>query len=165
MRKTSGRRFLAVAVTIVVLGSGAMMAPSAVAQADASKERAEIRAVIEKQAAAWNQGDIASFMKSYEDSPETTFVGSASVQKGYGQVLERYRKNYATRELMGKLTFRELEVRLLPSASGKPEYAVVTGRFHLDRTAHGAQGKDDGIFSLVLHKMGEGWKIVLDHTA
>jgi uncharacterized protein (TIGR02246 family) len=165
MRKTSGWRILAVAVTIAVLGLGCVWARSAAAQVNESKEKAEIRAVIAAQAAAWNKGDIDSFMKTYEDSPETTFVGSTSVNKGYGQVLERYKKNYATRALMGTLTFRDLEVRLLPSASGKPEYALVTGHFHLERTEHGAAGKDDGIFSLVFHKTDGGWKIVLDHTA
>ena len=165
MRKTSGWRILAVAITIAVLSLGCSFVRSAAAQANEPKDTTEIRAVIAAQAAAWNKGDIDNFMKSYEDSPETTFVGAASVNKGYGQVLERYRKNYSTRELMGTLTFRDLEVRLLPSASGKPEYALVTGRFHLDRTAHGAASKDDGIFSLVFHKTDGAWKIVLDHTA
>ena len=45
------------------------------------------------------------------------------------------------------------------------EFAVVTGKFHLDRTAHGDAAKDDGIFSLVWRKGPKGWKIVLDHTS
>lgn len=165
MRKTRGQAILAAVMAVVVLGLGVVLPRKAAAQAHESAESAEIRAVIAAQAAAWNRGDIDTFMKSYEDSPETTFVGSASVNKGYSQVLERYKKNYATRELMGKLTFRDLEVRLLPSSAGKSEYALVTGRFHLERAAHGAAGKDDGIFSLVLHRTPGGWKIVLDHTA
>jgi ketosteroid isomerase-like protein len=66
---------------------------------------------------------------------------------------------------MGTLTFKELDIRLLPVASGVTEYAVVTGRFHLERTAKGTATKDDGIFSLVWHKGPGGWKILLDHTA
>jgi ketosteroid isomerase-like protein len=53
----------------------------------------------------------------------------------------------------------------LPTSAGVTEYAVVTGHFHLERTAKGAATKDDGIFSLVWHKGPAGWKIVLDHTA
>ena len=66
---------------------------------------------------------------------------------------------------MGKLTFRDLDIRLLPNACGKAELALATGRFHLDRTAHGSAAKDDGIFSLVLRKGPHGWKIIMDHTS
>jgi len=162
MRKMSAGRFLAVATVVALLGVSRL---PAAAQDGGTGEKAAIREVIAEQAAAWNEGDIERFMKTYEDSPETTFVGSATVNKGYGQVLERYRKNYGTRALMGTLTFRELEVRLLPSSSGKTEYALVTGRFHLERAEHASAAKDDGIFSLVFHKTAAGWKIVLDHTA
>ena len=36
-----------------------------------------------------------AFMQTYEDSPETTFIG-ASVRRGYGPILERYKKAYTT---------------------------------------------------------------------
>jgi len=128
-------------------------------------EEAAIHAVLDAQVAAWNRGDIPAFMATYEDSPETTFVGATSVNKGFTPILERYKRNYSTPEQMGKLTFKELDIRLLPATSGATEYAVVTGHFHLERTAKGAATKDDGIFSLVWHKGPGGWKIVLDHTA
>jgi ketosteroid isomerase-like protein len=128
-------------------------------------EEAAIRAVLNAQVAAWNRGDIPVFMASYEDSPETTFVGATSVNKGFAPILERYKQNYSTQEQMGKLTFKDLDIRLLPVSSGATEYAVVTGRFHLERTAKGTATKDDGIFSLVWHKGPGGWKILLDHTA
>jgi uncharacterized protein (TIGR02246 family) len=138
----------------------------AYAPAQGSKqEEAAIQAVIDAQVTSWNKGDVPAFMASYEESPETTFVGSTSIQKGFAKILERYKKNYTTREQMGTLTFHDLDIRLLPSSSGVTEYAVVTGHFHLDRTTHGAAAKDDGIFSLVWHKGPGGWKILLDHTA
>ena len=114
---------------------------------------------------AWNSGDIPAFMSSYEDSPETTFVGSTSINKGFKPILERYKAGYANKDQMGKLTFTDLEVRLLPTAAGPTEYAIVTGKFHLDRSAKGTATKDDGIFSLVWRKGPGGWKIVLDHTS
>jgi len=127
-------------------------------------EAASIRAVLTAQVNAWNQADIPAFMATYEDSPETTFVG-ADVHKGFASILERYKKSYSTKEQMGTLTFHDLDVRLLPTAKGEVEYAVVTGHFHLERTAKGEAKKDDGIFSLVWHKGPGGWKIVLDHTS
>ena len=125
---------------------------------------AALRAAIAAQVAAWNHADIPAFMKTYENSPETTFIGS-TVRKGFEPILERYRQAYATPEQMGTLTFTNLEVRLLPGSCGTVEYAVVTGNFHLERTTRGDAKKDDGIFSLVWHKGPEGWKILLDHTS
>ena len=133
------------------------------AQASRGDETA-IRAVIAAQVAAWNRADITGFMQTYENSPETTFIGS-TVRKGYEPILERYKQAYATPEQMGMLTFSNLEVRLMPESCGQVEYAVVTGNFHLDRKVQGDAKKDDGIFSLVWHKGPEGWKIMLDHTS
>jgi ketosteroid isomerase-like protein len=103
-------------------------------------------------------------METYENSPDTTFVG-LTVRKGYDTILQRYRQGYSTPDQMGHLTFSNIDVRLLPSSCGQPEYAVVTGNFHLDRTTHGEAKKDDGIFSLVWRRGPNGWKIVLDHTS
>jgi len=130
-----------------------------------ASEEAAIRAAMDAQVADWNRGDVAKFMAEYEDSPETTFVGATTIQQGFQTILERYKKNYVGREQMGTLTFHDLHIRLLPTSAGVTEYAVVTGHFHLERTAKGAATKDDGIFSLVWHKGPMGWKILLDHTA
>ena len=121
-------------------------------------------AALQAQAAAWNRADIPTFMQTYEDSTDTTFIGAA-VRKGFQPILKRYQENYSTREQMGTLTYSDLDIRLLPNGCGKTEIALVTGKFHLDRTAHGEAKKDDGIFSLVWRKGPQGWKIVLDHTS
>lgn len=130
----------------------------------AAEDEAAIRSAMQAQADAWNRGDIPTFMHTYEDSDDTTFVG-LTVRKGYQLILKRYQENYATREQMGTLSFSDLDVRLLPDGCGKNEIAIVTGKFHLERTAHGAAKKDDGIFSLVWRKGPQGWKIILDHTS
>jgi len=126
--------------------------------------QAAIRGAIDAQVAAWNRGDIPAFMQSYENSPETTFIG-LTLRKGYQPILQRYEQSYTNPEQMGKLTFSDIEIRLLPAACGQTEYAIVTGKFHLDRTTRGEAKKDDGIFSLVWHKGPQGWKIILDHTS
>jgi len=127
-------------------------------------DQGEIRAAIAAQVTAWNRADIPAFMRSYENSPATTFVGT-TVHKGYGPILERYKQAYATPEQMGTLSFDNLDVRMLPGSCGPVEYAVVTGNFHLERAAKGEAIKDDGIFSLVWHKGPQGWKIMLDHSS
>jgi ketosteroid isomerase-like protein len=137
--------------------------PAVRAQSVAGDE-ADLRAALAAQAAAWNRADIPAFMRTYEDSPETTFIG-ATVRKGYQPILQRYRQAYSTPDQMGVLTFTDIEVRLLPGSCAVAEFATVTGRFHLDRSAHGEAKKDDGIFSLVWRKGPQGWKILLDHTS
>ena len=152
-------------VMLVLLSAASAAAPQASPAAPTlADDEAAIRADIAAQAAAWNRGDIEGFMKTYEDSPGTTFIGN-TVRKGYKPILDRYRKSYSTREQMGTLSFTGLDVRLLPNGCGKSEIALVTGRFHLDRIQHGEAAKDDGIFSLVFRKTARGWKIVLDHTS
>lgn len=123
-----------------------------------------IRAALDAQVAAWNRGDIPAFMQAYEDSPETTFIG-LTLHKGYQPILQRYRQSYTNKDQMGSLTYNDLDVRLLPSSCGSAEYAVVTGKFHLDRTTRGEANKDDGIFSLIWRKGPNGWKIIVDHTS
>jgi ketosteroid isomerase-like protein len=140
-----------------------MVAATLIHAQSPTQDEAAIRAAIAAQADAWNRADIPTFMQTYENSPDTTFIG-ATLRKGYGPILERYTKAYTTPEQMGKLTFGNLEIRLLPTSGGVVEYAVVTGTFHLDRAAHGEAKKDDGIFSLVWRKGPQGWKIILDHT-
>jgi ketosteroid isomerase-like protein len=130
----------------------------------AAEDEAAVRAGMKAQADAWNRADIPAFMESYENSADTTFIG-LTVRKGFQPILKRYQESYTTREQMGTLTFTDVDLRLLPNGCGRTEIALVTGRFHLERTAHGEAKKDDGIFSLVWRKGPQGWKIVLDHTS
>lgn len=123
-----------------------------------------IRQVMLDQQAAWNRGDVATYMHGYKNAPDTTFVGS-SVRKGYKELLASYSKHYASRNQMGRLTFSALDIRLLPGVGGVVQYAAVTGRFHLARKEHGEATKDDGVFSLLWEKTPDGWKIILDHTS
>ncbi len=135
-----------------------------VSAAQTSPDEAAIRAAIAAQAAAWNRADIPAFMQAYENSEKTTFIGQ-TLRKGYEPILERYMTAYSTREQMGTLSFGNIDVRLLEGSCGKPEFAVVTGTFHLERSAKGEAKKDDGIFSLVWRNGADGWKIILDHTS
>jgi uncharacterized protein (TIGR02246 family) len=146
MRKGRIHLFLALALALAA-SSPAQTAP-----------KAAIQHLLDQQTADWNRGDVEAFMKSYEDSPTTTFVGQ-TVQYGYATILERYKKLYATPEAMGKLTFSHLAIRILDA-----NYAVATGNFHLERNAAGG-GNADGIFSLLFKRDSSGWKIILDHTS
>ena len=162
------KRALLAALTVLAFLAAGCLTASAQAKPASPDESAlaisSIHAELDMQAEAWNRADVEAFMKTYEDSPETLFIGK-TVRKGYQPILERYKKAYSTKEQMGKLTFSDVDVRLLPAACGKAELALVTGKFHLERTAKGEATLDDGIFSLVWRKGPKGWKIILDHTS
>jgi ketosteroid isomerase-like protein len=117
-----------------------------------------VRAVLDRQVADWNRGDVRAFMQGYDKADATLFVGT-SVVRGYQRVLDNYLAHYATRDQMGALTFSNLEVLPL----GK-DHALVLGNFQLERTAGGG-GNSDGIFTLTFEKKRGAWKIIADHTS
>jgi uncharacterized protein (TIGR02246 family) len=151
-------------VSLLGVTLGLLCAATALKAQAAGGDEAAIRAAITAQSDAWNRADIAGFMQVYEDSPETTFMGKSTLRKGTQTIRQRYELSYTSPAMMGKLTFKDIEVHLLPSAYGKTEFAVVTGKFHLDRVIRGEGQQDDGIFSLVWRKGPRGWRIILDHT-
>jgi ketosteroid isomerase-like protein len=122
-----------------------------------SREELDVVKVLNAQERAWNQGNIDAYTSAFKNSKETLFVAD-HITRGYEQVLFDYKHNYATRQAMGTLTFSELEPHVLDE-----KFAVIVGRYHVDREKK-AGGAADGVFSLVLEKTEQGWKIVVDHT-
>ena len=146
---------------LAAMGCAVAICVAAAAQTapgQSAKDTAAIEQVLRDQEAAWNRGDVETFMQGYKDSPETTFIGK-TISRGYKPILERYKTAYASREAMGTLDFSEIAVRMLGS-----DYAVVTGRYHLARTTQGG-GDARGIFSLIFQHEADGWHIILDHTS
>ena len=120
------------------------------------KIAAAVRAVLDAQVTAWNQGNIEGFMDGYARSAETVFVSGDHVTRGWQTVLDRYKKSYDTREKMGQLQFSELEITPL----GK-DAAVAMGRWQLTRDKDTPHGR----FTLILRRTRAGWRIVHDHTS
>jgi len=121
-----------------------------------TKAEAAIRAVLDAQRDAWNRGDLEGYMDGYDRSPRTEFVGGDTITRGWQTVLDRYKKNYNSREKMGVLTFSEVEITMLSK-----DAALVLGRWHLKR----AKDEPHGTFSLLFRKTKAGWRIVHDHSS
>ena len=117
---------------------------------------ADILGVMDAQVAAWNRGDVDGFMKGYWNSEKLVFVSGDNVTRGWQPTLDRYKKNYDSKEKMGKLEFREVEVNVL-----SPDAAVVLGSWNLTREKDNPHGK----FTLIFRKLSEGWRIIMDHTS
>jgi len=120
------------------------------------KSIAAVRAVLNAQAAAWNRGDLETYMDGYARSPDTVFVSGDRVTRGWQTVLERYKKAYDSRDKMGVLTFSDVEITILSK-----DAAIVLGRWHLQRSKDEPHGR----FTLLFRKTNTGWKIVHDHTS
>src|SRR5688500_6493134 len=103
---------------------------AAAAFGQSEKQRAgiesDIKAVMNEQSAAWNHGDIDGFMKGYWNSEKLVFASGDSVTRGWQPTLDRYKKNYDSREKMGTLTFSGLEVNVIST-----DAAVVLGSWSL----------------------------------
>ena len=123
----------------------------------ASHEELEIVKVLLVQEKAWNSGDLNGYLKGFKDSPDTIFM-ARQISRGFAQIAEDYKHNYPNRTAMGQLSFSELEAHPVSDT-----LAICLGRYHLDR-GRKYGGAADGMFSLVLEKTSDGWKIVLDHT-
>ena len=144
-------RALRGALLLLLLLAGCAAAPPA-----ADGEAAQIRAVLAGQAAAWNRGDIDGFMQGYWNSEQLRFASGDSVTYGWAAAQQRYHAHYPDRAAMGVLEFSDLDVELLA-----PDAAIVFGRWALQRE----HDRPHGLFTLVLRKTGDGWKISRDHTS
>lgn len=120
-------------------------------------DRASTLQLLDDQREAWNRGDIEAFMEGYLKSPELIFTSGSEVRKGYQVTLDRYRARYGDdSSTMGKLSFEVLELQPL-GADG----AVLLGRWELS----GLDKPAGGVFSVVMERRPEGWRIVHDHTS
>ena len=144
------KKLLSLGVFLAVFLAGAT------ANAEPSDAEAELRALLNAQAAAWNRGDLEAFMDTYWNSEKTAYVSSNGIERGWQAVLDRSKRVYPDRRAMGTVEFSGVEISLL-----SPAAALVLGHWHLQ-----TDGPDrGGVFTLVVRKFPEGWRIVHDHTS
>lgn len=116
-----------------------------------------IRTILAQQAAAWNKGDIETYMKAgYWQNDSLLFIGKNGPTYGFDSTLARYKRSYPDASRMGQLTFTILEVRMLA-----PAKAFVVGKWALARKA----GDIGGSFTLLWEKKAGRWVIVADHSS
>ena len=141
-------RFLIFILLLVVSVPG-------ISSAESSPEE-QITAAVLAGVDGWNAGDLEAFMAAYWRSDQLRFIGGADVAYGWQTVLDRYRKRYPDRAAMGHLVFSNLKVTLLGE-----DAALVFGHWRLERE----NDEPHGLFTLILRRLDEGWRIVHDHTS
>ena len=116
----------------------------------------DIQSVLDKQAEAWNAGDVEGYMQGYWKSDSLLFTSGGKIRTGWTATLEKYRNTYDTKEKMGILKFTRVRINFL-----SPESAWVFGHWELERK----NDRPHGVFTLILRKFSNGWKVVHDHTS
>lgn len=137
----------------------AALVPLVTACRSTSSQVDEVRQLVERQQAAWNAGDVERFLRvGYWDSPELTFFSGGDVVRGFDTMLQRFLKRYKQGNAeSGELTFADVVVTPLGS-----DHAFVRGHWYVDFKKAEDQG---GLFTLVLERQRDGWRIVHDHTS
>jgi beta-aspartyl-peptidase (threonine type) len=115
----------------------------------------DVRAVMEAQQMAWNRGDIEAFMEGYDRGETTTFVSGDQLINGWQTVLDRYKRQYGSRDEMGTLTFADLTIKPIT-----PVLALADGRWQLKR----ANDMPHGRFTLLFRRINNNWRIIHDTT-
>lgn len=120
-------------------------------------DRTQVLGVLRAQEKAWNAGDLDAFLAGYVRTPDLVFTSGAQVRRGYEETAQRYRTRYGTDgAALGQLAFEVLGVQ-----SAGADAAVVLGRWRLTDTPNAG----GGVFSVVLERRREGWRIIHDHTS
>lgn len=147
------RRALGLALVLFV---GCAAAPPRTSRF-APTDRAAVQAVLDAQVAAWNRGDLAGYMAGYARTDALVFTSGANIRTGWQATFDAYQRRYAQDPAaMGRLTFEVLAIDPV-GADG----AVVLGNWILT----GSPSDGRGVFSLVLERRPEGWKVIHDHTS
>ena len=142
-----------------VLAMAALVNPASTqGQVDREDSIRAVRMVLDRQVADWNKGDLDGFLSGYWNSPNVVFQSGGQRHVGWSAMRERYRSRYqALGKAMGQLEFSRLEIETLG-----PDSMLARGDWRLtmpDGT------KPGGLFTLILRRFPDGWKIVHDHTS
>ena len=123
----------------------------------APMDRTAVTDVLDRQAKAWNAGDLTGYMDGYARTDNLVFTSGGKVRKGWQDAFDHYKARYATNpKAMGHLEFAVTQVDAVGA-----DAAVVLGLWKLTESEH----PGEGVFSLVFERRPEGWRIIHDHTS
>ena len=117
-------------------------------------------AVLQRQAEAWNRGDLEAFCSVYDE--DATYVSPSGLVRGRAAVLERYRKRYPDRAAMGtlRLDVQEARAASAPEAAGGVQGVSIVARWRL---RYPDKPEATGLTLIVLRPRGDDqWQIVQD---
>jgi ketosteroid isomerase-like protein len=154
MRASSFFRVLAGSAVLCVAGCSPAPAKAAPREGE-PPSHAEVRALLDAQAQAWNRHDLDGFLAGYRKDEHVVFVTKEGSTRGFSDLEQKYRKSYNAPEKFGELKFENIECKSVDADS-----VVVHGTWRLLREKDTPHGR----FVLVVLRLAEGWRIVSDYT-
>ena len=121
------------------------------------RDRDDVRNVLLAQMTAWNKGNLDGYMNGYANVEWLVFTSGGKVRLGWQETYDTFHKKYAQNPAaMGKLVFEILSIDAV-GADG----AVVLGNWILTNSPSDGRG----VFTVVLERRPDGWKVIHDHTS
>jgi uncharacterized protein (TIGR02246 family) len=115
-----------------------------------------IRMLFESSCAAWNRGDLNSYLADYWHSDTVRWISEGAVRYGYEAIAASYKARFDTPDKMGRLEVANLEIQFL----GEND-ALVFGAWIQTTLA----ARYNGVFTVHLKKIDGEWLIVSDHSS
>lgn len=127
------------------------------AGADPAAFHAAVDSLLTESENSWNGGDLDGFLYWYKRGAETSFMGAEGPIYGWDTIRSRYAPRFEPEADRDSLRFEALQTRPLA-----PWLGLATARYVLFQAD---SITSQGIFTLVLERTTEGWRIVHDHTS
>ena len=140
--------------TRTVLLAAALAACTAPAPADPT---ADLQALLDQSAQAWNAGDLDGFLITYARDSATTFFTTRGPVYGFETIRGRYAARFEPGAERDSLHFTDFTVRMMGA-----DYVLSTARYVLMR---GDSVTATGPFTVIWERRPEGWRMIHDHTS
>lgn len=139
---------------IIVLLVSSAFSPVAIPEGNAARE---VKKALEGQISAWNKGKLEEAMAFYWNSKQMLWISKSGVERGFEEVLNVYRNEFADSRDMGVYSYEPLH---LEEVSPDAVYFVFRWEINLD------DNKLMGGVSSQLWKKKDGrWVITLEHAS
>jgi uncharacterized protein (TIGR02246 family) len=156
MRQTFSLVTLLLLCGLLTGASTASAAEPAPPPSDWSADEAQIEALSQASADAWNQGDLKGHLAIYAD--DMTFMTGNGPRPGVAPLEKSFASKYfKDGKPKQTLRFDSRKIRRLG-----PNAALQTGRFTL---TGGGEPDQSGWFTLVWVRTAAGWRVVHDHSS
>lgn len=116
-----------------------------------------VQQALDGQVQAWNNGDLGTAMAFYWNSPEMLWISKTGVEKGYQQVLDMFRADFADARRMGIYTYEPLYIEQL-----SPEAVYYVFRWKIEREGKRLMG---GVSSQLWKNVNGSWVATAEHAS
>ncbi|MFD3002567.1 YybH family protein [Pontibacter toksunensis] len=126
---------------------------------DAEKSEAvqAVKQALEGQVQAWNTGDLEKAMTYYWNSPDMLWISKTGVEKGYQEVLDMFRTDFADSSQMGTYTYEPHYIEAL-----SPEAVYYVFQWKIEKDGTRLMG---GVSSQLWKKKNDRWIVTSEHAS